>query len=143
MKKFIPEAVDQLAPYVPGRLISEVKAQFGLDHIIKLASNENCLGFSPLVLEALKEALPCAYRYSDPDAIELKQALIAKYGFDFNTLVCGNGSSEFIVLLCHLLLSRGLNAIMSRPSFIMYASNVQAGGGEAIEVPVTCDYGHD
>src|SRR5919205_305358 len=43
--------VAAMAPYVPGRPAEEVKAQFGLDQVVKLASNENPFGPSPRAVE--------------------------------------------------------------------------------------------
>jgi histidinol-phosphate aminotransferase len=143
MIKIIPPAIENLSPYVPGRLIEEVEAEMGISGMVKLASNENSLGSSPLALAAVEKALPHIFRYGDADSRALKNALAAKYGFDPAGLVCGNGSSEFILVLAHALISPGANAVMSRPSFTLYAKNVQAAAGRAIETPLTPEYGHD
>ena len=143
MANIIPSHIQSLSPYVPGRLIEDVEAELGLSGIIKLASNENCLGPSPLALKAVAEALPNIHRYSDADARGLKKALADKFGFAPDTIVAGNGSSEFILVLCHALLGPGLNAVMSRPSFTLYAKNAQAAGAEVRQAPLTAAYGHD
>ncbi len=143
MSQIIPAHIRTLSPYVPGRLIEEVEAELGLTGIIKLASNENSLGPSPRALAAMAEALPRIHRYGDADSRELKKALAAKFGYDPATLVIGNGSSEFILVLCHTLLEPGLKAVMSRPSFTLYAKNAQAAGAEVVEVPLTRAHGHD
>ena len=139
----IPVNILNLSPYVPGRLIEDVEAELGLSGIIKLASNENSLGPSPLALNAMAEVFPRLHRYSDADARGLKKALVKKFGFDPATIVAGNGSSEFILLLSHALLGPGLNAVMSRPSFTLYETNVRAAGAEARQAPLTAQYGHD
>ncbi|MDR2945166.1 MAG: histidinol-phosphate transaminase [Candidatus Adiutrix sp.] len=139
----IPEHIAKLSPYVPGRLIEDVEAELGLTGIIKLASNENSLGASPKALAAMRRILDGVNRYGDADSRALKEALCRKFGFDPATVVTGNGSSEFILVLCHTLLDKGLTAIMSRPSFTLYAKNAQAAGAEALEAPLTADYGHD
>ncbi len=139
----IPEHIQNLAPYVPGRLIEEVEAELGLSGIIKLASNENSLGPSPKALAAMAAALGQAHRYGDADCRALKKALTAKFGYDPETLVTGNGSSEFILVLAHALLGPGVRAVMSKPSFTLYAKNAQAAGAEVVEAPLTAEYGHD
>lgn len=143
MNKIIPQTIEDLAPYVPGRRIEDVERELGLTGIIKLASNENSLGASPRALEAVAGALASVNRYSDADSRTLKAALAQKYGYNPDTLVTGNGSSEFILVLCHTLLEPGLNAVMSRPSFTLYASNARAAGAEVREVALSSDYGHD
>ncbi|MDR1044265.1 MAG: histidinol-phosphate transaminase [Candidatus Adiutrix sp.] len=143
MPKIIPPHIESLSPYVPGRLIEEVEAELGLTGIIKLASNENSLGPSPKAVAAMRQALEGSHRYGDADSRALKKALAAKFGYDPDSLVIGNGSSEFILLLCHSLLAPGLNAVMSRPSFTLYAKNAQAAGAEIREAALTPDYGHD
>ncbi|MDR2726239.1 MAG: histidinol-phosphate transaminase [Candidatus Adiutrix sp.] len=143
MPKIIPPHIEELTPYVPGRLIEEVEAELGLTGLIKLASNENSLGPSPLAMAALARALPRIHRYSDADSRLLKAALSRKTGCDPAQILCGNGSSEFILLLAHVLLGPGDRALMSRPSFTLYAKNAQAAGAEIVEVPLTRDHGHD
>ena len=143
MSKIIPPVIENLSPYVPGRLIEEVETELGLSGIIKLASNENGLGPSPLALAAMKSAIDNIHRYGDADSRVLKNALVKKFDFNIDTLIAGNGSSEFILLLTHTLLEPGLNAVMSRPSFTLYAQNVRAAGGDAVEVPLTGQYSHD
>jgi histidinol-phosphate aminotransferase len=73
----------------------------------------------------------------------LKVALSRKTGYDPAQILCGNGSSEFILLLAHVLIGPGERALMSRPSFTLYAKNALAAGAEVVEVPLTSDYGHD
>ncbi|MDR0882031.1 MAG: histidinol-phosphate transaminase [Candidatus Adiutrix sp.] len=143
MSKIIPDHIQNISPYVPGRLIEEVERELGLTGLIKLASNENSLGSSPLALAAMAEYLPRIHRYADADSRSLKKALTDKFGFDPLTLVAGNGSSEFILVLAHILLGSGLKAVMSKPSFTLYAKNAQAAGAEVVEIPLTKEYGHN
>jgi histidinol-phosphate aminotransferase len=143
MPKIIPPHIETLTPYVPGRLIEEVEAELGLTNLVKLASNENSLGPSPLALAAMARALPKIHRYSDADSRMLKTALSRQTGCDSEQILCGNGSSEFILLLAHILTGPGDRTLMSRPSFTLYAKNAQAAGAEVVEVPLTPDYGHD
>ncbi len=143
MSQIIPSYIENLSPYVPGRLIEEVEAELGLKGIVKLASNENPLGPSPKALAAMASAIGQANRYGDADSRLLRQALADKFGYDLKTIVAGNGSSEFILLLCHALLGPGLRAVMSKPCFSLYSLNGIAAGAEVVETPLTQDFGHD
>ncbi|MDR2935556.1 MAG: histidinol-phosphate transaminase [Candidatus Adiutrix sp.] len=143
MPVIIPPHIEKLTPYVPGRLIEEVEAELGLTGLVKLASNENSLGPSPMALAAMARALPQIHRYSDADCRLLRAALSRKTGCDPAQIICGNGSSEFILLLAHVLTGPGDRVLMSRPSFTLYAKNAQAAGAEVVEVPLAPGYGHD
>jgi histidinol-phosphate aminotransferase len=139
----IPDYVKSLPNYVPGKLSEDVAEEMGLDKVIKLASNENCLGPSPKALKAIAEALTGLARYGDASSRRFRQGLAAHLDLSPDCILAGNGSSEFIVLMAHILLEPGLSAIMSKPSFTLYASNVQAAGAKPVEIPVTKKFGHD
>lgn len=142
-ERLIPGHVRGLARYQPGKLIEDVLDEMGLTSAVKLASNENSLGPSPKALEAARAALSGLARYGDADSRRLREKISAKLGFPAARIVAGNGSSEIILTLCHTVLDRGLRAVMSRPSFTLYAKNTQAAGAEAVEVPLTKEFGHD
>jgi len=143
MSKLIPSYIENLAPYIPGRLVEEVEAELGLRDIVKLGSNENPLGPSPKALAAMVTAITRSNRYSDSDSRLFRKSLSEKLGYPLESILAGNGSSEFILMLCHSLLGPGLKAVMSRPSFSLYALNARAAGAEVLEAPLTPDYGHD
>ena len=75
MKTQSPRWVHELAPYVPGKPIDDLRREYGLSDIIKLASNENPLGASPAAVEAIREAAAGVNIYPDPGAFALKSAL--------------------------------------------------------------------
>ncbi|MDR2367792.1 MAG: aminotransferase class I/II-fold pyridoxal phosphate-dependent enzyme [Deltaproteobacteria bacterium] len=143
IEKFVPGHVRELAPYQPGKLIEDVLEEMGLASAVKLASNENSLGPSPLALRAATEALGGVARYGDADSRRLREAIAARTGHPAGGIVAGNGSSEFILVMAHALLGPGTTAIMSRPSFTLFAKFAQAAGAMAAEFPVTARYGHD
>ncbi len=143
MTNLIPAHINNIAPYRPGLLIEEVAAQHGLTKITKLASNENNLGPSPKVLAAINEALPNIHRYGDMESRFLKSALAHKFDLSQELILIGNGSSEFLLTLAHGFLGPGLNAIMSQPSFSLYAQNTKAAGADAIVLPLKPDFNHD
>ena len=47
------QQLDGMQAYKPGKPIEEVQAEYGLDSIVKLASNENPLGPSPQAVTAI------------------------------------------------------------------------------------------
>ena len=136
--------VRTIAPYVGGRPISEVAREYGLapDSIVKLASNENPLGMSPLARQAVLDALVDAPRYPDNDAWELRQALAAHLGVPADWVLLGHGSSDILEMAARALLAEGDSCVYSQYGFLVYALAVQQSGARHIVVPAR-DYGHD
>jgi histidinol-phosphate aminotransferase len=139
-----PAHIRGITPYEPGKPISELAREMGLDEgrIIKLASNENPLGASPLARRAIQKALAGLERYPDGNGFELKQALAARYGVDPEQIVLGNGSNDVLELAARVVLAPGTSAIYSQHAFAVYPLVVQAVGAHGIEVPAK-NYGHD
>ncbi len=139
-----PPYVRAIAPYQPGKPISELARELGLGEagIIKLASNENPLGVSPLARRAIEQAIAGLARYPDGNGFELKQALSRRHGVAQDCIVLGNGSNDVLEMAARAFLTPGLEAIYSQHAFAVYPLAVQAVGAAGIEVPAK-DYGHD
>jgi histidinol-phosphate aminotransferase len=118
---FIRPHLKKVQPYVPGKPIKEVQRELGITgEIIKLASNENTLGPSPLAIEAIKEELPNIWLYPENSAFYLKKALSEYHDVPMDWIVIGNGAVEVIHLLAQACLAPGDEAIMGQPSFMIY-----------------------
>jgi histidinol-phosphate aminotransferase len=139
-----PSYVRSIAPYQPGKPISELARELGLDEagIVKLASNENPLGIGPRTRAAIEAALPEIARYPDGNGFELKQALSGRYGVDMSGIVLGNGSNDVLELVALAFLGPGRAAVMSQHAFAVYPLATQARGARSIVVPAK-NYGHD
>ena len=139
-----PSYVREIAPYQPGKPISELAREMGLDEasIIKLASNENPLGVSPRARSAIAAVLDDLSRYPDGNGFELKQALCRRYGVTADQIVLGNGSNDVLELAARAFLTPNDSAIYSQHAFAVYPLAVQAIGARAIEVPAR-DFAHD
>lgn len=129
------ESVRRIAPYTPGKPVSELARELGLADIIKLASNENPLGASPAALAAMRAALAESATYPDGSGHALKQALAAGLGLVPAQLTLGNGSNDVLVLLAEAFLTPGTEALFSQYCFAVYPLAVQATGARAIVVP--------
>jgi len=136
-------SVEDLVPYSAGKPIEEVAREMGLTRIVKLASNENPLGMSPLAVEAMKQAATGVNRYPDGAAWDLKGALSDKLGVPRENIVLGNGSNEILELLAQLLLTGGDETLYAWPAFVVYRLATLAHGGRGIEVPLDGDLKHD
>lgn len=130
------QSLDAVAPYAPGRPVSEIKRRFGLSHVVKLASNENPLGASPHAKEAARQAAEDVFMYPDPAAYELRTALSEKLGIAPESFIFGTGSDGLIELVCKTFLTAGDEAVMPDPSFSLYELNVRAAGATPVKLPL-------
>jgi histidinol-phosphate aminotransferase len=139
-----PGYVRGIAPYQPGKPIAELARELGLAEsgIVKLASNENPLGVSPLARRAIEATLADLARYPDGNGYELKQALARRCGVAAERIVLGNGSNDVLEMAARAFLTPGLEAVYSQHAFAVYPLAVQAVGATGVEVPAK-DYGHD
>jgi len=112
--------LDAISPYVPGTSIEEVKREYGLEDVIKLASNENPLGTSPKVLAAIEQALPRLNLYPDGQSYYLRRALAQHLGVEPQQVTAGNGADGIIMQTCLAYLEEDSEVIVSRSSFPVY-----------------------
>lgn len=126
----------QLKPYQPGKPIEEVKKELGLNHVIKLASNENPFRYSDKVKEALQAELDQLPIYPDGYAASLRTAVANHIGVKETEIIFGNGSDEVIQILSRALLSPEKNTVMATHTFSQYRHNAVIEGADVREVPV-------
>lgn len=145
--------IRKIAPYVPGKPISELAREFGLDEsgIVKLASNENPLGPSPMGLAAAQNSLKDMALYPDGAGFALKAKLVSNYGLAPRSggfalaqenLVLGNGSNDVLDMVARAFLGPGKSAIYAQHAFAIYPIATLTAGAVGIEVPAK-NYGHD
>jgi histidinol-phosphate aminotransferase len=146
---FTAPGINDLHPYVPGKPIEELERELGLSGTLKLASNENPLGSSPLGKAAAAGAIAGINLYPDDSGYRLKGRLAEKYGLQPEHVVLGAGSSDVIDMVARTFLSPGCNAVFSRYSFAMYPIYTTAAGAQcrvAEAYPADHEhmpYGHD
>ena len=137
MTKFnslVPAHLDTLPSYKPGKAVRQAELESGVS-CIKMASNENPFGPSPLAIEAMRRASADIHVYPDNDLIELRGALAELNGITPEQVMVTSGSTSFLDLIARTLLRPGLNAITSKHSFIVYPLVTRAMGARLIEVP--------
>lgn len=130
-------------PYVPGKPISEVKKEYGLTEVVKLASNENPVGPSKLAQQAITEALADLSRYPDGGATLLKETIAAKHGVSTAHLLIGNGSDEVIKLVSETFIDAEDEVIIPRPTFSQYWFGTQLMAGTTVYVDAKPDFSFD
>ncbi len=139
-----PSYVRSIAPYQPGKPISELARELGLkeEGIVKLASNENPRGIGPRTRAAIEASLGDIARYPDGNGHDLKLALSKRYGVDMGSIVLGNGSNDVLELVALAFLGPGRAAVYSQHAFAVYPLATQARGARQIVVPAK-RFGHD
>lgn len=145
MKQIAQPWITDLASYEPGKPIEEVARELGFespDEIVKLASNENALGPSPMAVRAMKRAATEMHRYPDSSAHRLRQALAKKLSVKPEQLLIVNGSNEAIELIGHVFLAPGMDMVMSEYAFAIFRLIGEMFRARVISVPMK-DFRHD
>ena len=136
MKLSIPDYISAIAPYVPGKPLEALEREYGIADSIKLASNENPLGPSPMAIKAIQGAVGKLHRYPDGGAHVLIHKISEYLDLPPQNVVLGNGSDEIIGMLTHALIQPGDEVIIPTPSFLIYDISVRGAGGVPVSVPL-------
>ena len=134
----IPQHIRELTGYVPGKPLRQAQQESG-GAMIKLASNENPFGPSPLALEAIRAAAAEVNLYPDNDASELRQALAARHHLNEQQIFIADGSLGILDVIARTLLVPGTNCISSERSFISYPIITRTIGAQFVGVPMRND----
>jgi histidinol-phosphate aminotransferase len=134
----IPEHIRALAGYAPGKSMRQAQRESGVA-MIKLASNENPFGPSPLAQEAIRAAAAEVHFYPDNDANQLRQALAARHQLAEEQIFIADGSLGILDVLARTLLVPGTNCVGSERSFISYPLVTRTIGAQFIAVPMRND----
>jgi histidinol-phosphate aminotransferase len=132
----IKEQLLSLKPYQPGKPIEEVKKEFNLTKVVKLASNENPYGCSEKAKQAILDELDKLAIYPDGYSALLRTQVAKHVGVNEEELLFGNGSDEVVQIICRALLSPQKNTVMATPTFPQYKHNAVIEGAEIREVPL-------
>lgn len=137
----IRSVVRSFQPYTAGLSIEEIRQKYNLDRVIKLASNENPIGVSPLVQEAICKRAGLAFRYPQSGNPRLKAALARKLGVNTDRIVTGNGSDEIIDLLFRVTATSGVhNVVVFQPCFGLYPTQAALCGIELRRVMLNTNF---
>ncbi len=131
-----------LEPYQPGKPIDELEREYGVRNVIKLASNENPLGPSPLALEAARAALKDIARYPDGNGFALKKRLADKHGVALSQITLGNGSNDILEFSTRAFVTPENEVVFSAHAFAVYPIVTRAVGATAV-VTKAKQWGHD
>lgn len=138
------ERIQALDAYAPGLSIAEIRRRHGLERVIKLASNENPLGASPLAQEAIRRHAGLAFRYPQGGNPRLLRALAQLHDVAPERMVAGNGSDEIIDLLIRMLAASGEDSVVCcLPCFSIYPIQARIAGVELRRCALREDFSMD
>jgi len=143
-EQWIDERIRACPVYEPGLPIETVARNLGLapEGIVKLASNENPLGPSPMAVRAVAQCLERLHDYPDGGTYRLREKLAAKLELSPTQILPGNGSNEVLEMLATAYLRPGENAVFGEYGFVVYRLATLHAKGEMrpVEMP---DLRHD
>ncbi len=138
-KPDIRQCLELIKPYKPGKPVAEVERELGLNGVVKMSSNENLLGPSPLAVQAMQENLEKMHDYPDAFCYYLREALSLKFRVLPEQIIFGNGSDEILLFLSQAYINPGDEAVMVAPSFSEYEFTLRLMGGIPVQVPLVGD----
>ncbi len=141
-EKIARPQIKDLPVYSPGMGTEEVRRRYGVEEVIKLASNENPLGPSPMALAALRDALGEVSVYPDGACGELRAKLSEKLGVAPERFIFGNGTDEVIDFVFFAFFNPGDAAVMGDPTFSSYYLSGATMGADLVYAPLR-DHRHD
>jgi histidinol-phosphate aminotransferase len=141
----VTPSIERIQPYQPGTPIEQVAARLGFapSDVIKLASNENPLGPSPLATAAAARELERVHRYPDSEAPSLRAGLARRLGASIEEVVVSNGSNELLELLVRTFCGGGEHVVFGEPAFVVYRLACLAQGVPHTAVPLDAGFVHD
>ncbi len=142
INKFARKGILDLPVYIPGKPIEEVQREYGLEEVIKMASNENPLGPSPLALKAMKEALSDMHIYPEGPCLHLCKKVARLNGIDEDMVTFANGADNIITMMAQSFLDQGDEVVMAHPTFSLYPIVARIMGARPLEVPLK-EHVHD
>lgn len=142
-KIFIPEHIEKLIPYSAGKPIEELVREKGLKKIVKLASNENPLGTSPLAIKAVKKNLHNLHRYTDPLCFDLTNFISVKYNKSFESIFCASGSDAILEYIIAAFTNENDEVLTSDGTFIGWYVNVKKFNRKSVLVPLKENYSYN
>ncbi|MCF6193278.1 MAG: aminotransferase class I/II-fold pyridoxal phosphate-dependent enzyme, partial [Kangiellaceae bacterium] len=134
--------VQKLHPYMAGKPVSELERELGITGIVKLASNENPLGLSELVVKAIQGEITDGCRYPDANGHYLKAALSERLNVSSSQITLGNGSNDVLEMIAKVYLQPQHEVIFAEHAFCVYPIVSQSIGATLVEVPAK-EWGND
>lgn len=142
IRSLLAPGIEDIAPYQPGKPLSELAREYNISNAIKLASNENPLGPGDRARAAARAALEEIGRYPDGGGFALKRALARHLGVAPEQVTLGNGSNDVLELMARTFAADGGEVVYAQHAFAVYELATLAIGARPVVVPAR-NWGHD
>jgi len=142
MKIPVPEYIQSIRPYMPGKPVQEVERELGITNTLKLASNESPMGPAPSAVAAVRDYAEQLHIYPEGGGYYLCRALSKKYGVPAESIILGNGSMEIIEIASRAFLSPDTRGVFSAGSFALYPITCRIVNSKVTAVPMV-ERNHD
>lgn len=139
----LPEHIDKLSNYKPGKPIEEIIRELNLEKTAILWNNENNLGASPKAVAAMQQAMSNMHLYPDPLSMELRTKIAAKVGKRTENIVVSNGSEGLLMHILKAYCSGDDELLTSDGSFVIIYVWSMINNIPVVRVPLTHDYRYD
>jgi histidinol-phosphate aminotransferase len=136
VRKIWRAAVEDVTPYEAGKPLEMLVAELGLAELVRLSSNENPLGASPRVIEAVRREAASIHLYPDGGSGALRDALGRELRISPEQIVVGNGADELITLIALAAFDPGDEVVVPHPSFEPYATGAHIAGARVGQSPL-------
>jgi histidinol-phosphate aminotransferase len=143
LQALIPKHIRDLKPYRAGRTIEEVQEEFGLESVVKLASNENPLGPPESAVKAAQASLANGHRYPDPAARALRTKLAERYDLRMDNVIVGAGSEGILSSIVRVFLEQGDQVLTSDAAFLGFPILCRTRGVEPTKIPLNSEFRFD
>jgi len=143
LKTMVPDHIQQLQPYVPGKTIADIKERYHPPRIAKLGSNENPLGCSHQALEAARNSLQNIASYPDPISRKLRHSLAGKLKVSPDNIILGHGSNGIIQYMVKAFLSGPDEAMTATGTFVGFFVAATINKIPIQRIALTDDYRYD
>ncbi len=128
--------MEGITPYEAGQPLEALARELGLADVVRLSANENPLGPSPRVIEAVCREASRVHLYPDGGSTALRTALARRLGVTPAHVVLGNGADELLALVAWAAFEAGDEVVVPRPSFEPYTTVVELSGATVRESPL-------
>ena len=134
--KLARDGIMKLVPYVAGKPIEEVQEEFGIERVVKMASNENPLGLSPKAIAAMEQEMKNCNFYPEGSSPKVRKKLAERLGVGEEQIFLATGGDHILTLLGNAFVNEGEEVIAGAPSFYTYSLSTMAMGGTLVKVPL-------
>jgi len=136
MRRLWRGVLDRVAPYDAGKSLEALARELGVEALVRLSANENPLGPSPRVIEAVRREAPRIHLYPDGGCTEVRAALAGRLGISADSIVVGNGADELLAMLARAALDPGDEVVVPHPAFEPYGTEATLSGATVVSSPL-------